>query len=159
VAERVDDPAESPAVLVDHAGRFSRAGSDRLPDDAVGVFDYEQRSASRATNLARAEPLHRRGRRSHPERCVADAELRDDVVPAADLVKDGCAECGFVERNRFTGIVDPQLRLNTRQRAASRLGTTLSREPSVLAHRLFGEDEPMCPGTSASCPDSSDGRR
>jgi len=52
--------------------------------DAVGVFDHEQRSAGRAVDCARTEPLHGRGRCRHPECCVADAELRDDVVPLAD---------------------------------------------------------------------------
>ncbi len=82
VAERVDDPAQPPAVLVAHWRRFRRASGDRLPDDAVGVFDHEQCSAGRAIDCAGAEPLHGRGRCRHPERCVADAELRDDVVPS-----------------------------------------------------------------------------
>src|SRR5438445_346173 len=60
VAEWVDDPAEPPAVLVAHRGQFRRASGDRLPDDAVGVFDHKQRSAGRAVDCAGAEPLHRR---------------------------------------------------------------------------------------------------
>jgi len=107
VAEWVDDPAEPPAVLVGHRGRFRRASGDRLADDAVGVFGHEQRSAGRAIDCAGAEPFHGRGRCRHPERCVADAELRDDVVPLADTVKDGGGECCFVERDRFTWGLDP----------------------------------------------------
>src|SRR6266511_1121403 len=123
VAVWVDDPAEPPAVLVVHGGRFRRARGDRLLDDAVGVFDHEQRSAGRAIDCAGAVPLHRRGRCRHPERCVTDAELGDDVVPLADPVKDGCTECGFVERDRFTRSLDPQLRLDTRHRAPLRSPT------------------------------------
>ena len=37
-----------------------------------------------------------------------------DVVPVPDLMKDGCAECGLVERDGFAWGIDPQLRLNTR---------------------------------------------
>jgi hypothetical protein len=118
VAEWVDDPAEPSAVLVADRGRFRRASGDRLPDDALGVFDHDQRSAGRAIDCARAEALHDHGRCRHLERCLADTELRDDVVPLADTVKDAGAECGFVERDRFTRGLDLQLRLDTRHRAS-----------------------------------------
>jgi hypothetical protein len=36
--------------------------------------------------------------------------------PSPTRVKDGCTECGFVERDRFTRSLDPQLRLDTRHR-------------------------------------------
>jgi hypothetical protein len=111
------DPAEPPALLVAHRGRFRRASADRPPDDPLGVFDHEQRSAGRPIDCAPAEPPHDRGRCRHPERCAADTELRDDVVPLADTVKNGCAECGFVERDRLTRSFDPQLGLDTRHRA------------------------------------------
>jgi len=45
--------------------------------------------------------------------------LRDDVVPLADTVKNACAESGFVERDRFTRSLDPQLGLDTRHRLPS----------------------------------------
>src|SRR6266511_4446894 len=77
-------------------------------------------------SCAGAEPLHGRGRCRHPERCVAHAELRDDVGPVADSVKDGCAECGLVERDRFTRSLDPQLRLDTRHRASPPFTTSRS---------------------------------
>lgn len=48
------------------------------------------------------------------------------VVPLADTVKDGCAECCFVERDRVTRGLEPQLRLDTRHRA-SLPSTTSSR--------------------------------
>src|SRR5947208_16364451 len=53
VAKWVDDPAEPPAVLVAHRGRFRLASADRLPDDPLGVFDHEQRSAGRPIDCAR----------------------------------------------------------------------------------------------------------
>src|SRR6266516_1082498 len=130
VAKWVDDPAEPPAVLVAHRGRFRRASADRLPDDPLRVIDHEQRSAGRPIDCARAEPLHGRGRCRHPERCVADPELYDDIVPLADTVKNGCAECCFVERYRFTRGLDPQLRLDTRHRASL---------PSTTSHDLCTE--------------------
>jgi hypothetical protein len=40
--------------------------------------------------------------------------LGHDVVAVADTVQDRCAECGFVERDRFARVLDPQLRLDTR---------------------------------------------
>src|SRR6266540_3928654 len=47
----------------------------------------------------------------------------DDVFPLADTMKDGCAERCFVERDRFTRGLDPQLGLDTRHRASLRSTT------------------------------------
>jgi hypothetical protein len=49
----------------------------------------------------RAEPLHRRRDWRHPERSVADAELRHDVLPLAYQMDDRRPEGGFVERDCF----------------------------------------------------------
>jgi hypothetical protein len=66
-----------------------------------------------APSMAR-EPPHARRCSCHPKRCVANGELRDDVVSVADTVNDACAERGFVERDGFARSVDPQFRLDTR---------------------------------------------
>src|SRR5436190_17467902 len=60
MTERVDNPAESPAMLVAHRGRLLSAGGDCLPDHAVGLVDHEQRPACRTIDRARAEALHGR---------------------------------------------------------------------------------------------------
>jgi len=64
----------------------------------------------------------------------------DDVFPLADTMKDGCAERCFVERDRFTRGLDPQLGLDTRHRASLRSTTSsrslyregVNRQPSRL---------------------------
>src|SRR6266487_3434021 len=119
VPERVDDPAEPPPVLVAHRRRFRRAGGYRPPDNRVGVCDHEQRPTGRAVDRARAETLHCRRGRSHPERRLADTELRDDVVVVAHTMKDGCAKRGLVEGQRLAGTLDPQLGLDARHRGSS----------------------------------------
>src|SRR5262245_51096092 len=52
VAERVDDPAEPPAVLVRHRRGFRRTCGYGLSDDRVGVLDHEQHPAGRAVDRA-----------------------------------------------------------------------------------------------------------
>ena len=39
MTERIEDPAQAPAVLVGHLGRRDRTGSDRLREHRVRVFD------------------------------------------------------------------------------------------------------------------------
>src|SRR5438876_8437713 len=63
--------------------------------DARDALERELERLRRERRIARRLTLT-------PERCAADTELRDGVVPLADTVKNGCAECGFVERDRFT---------------------------------------------------------
>jgi hypothetical protein len=92
VAERIDDPAETPPVLVADGRGFTRAGSDRSLDDRLGVVDDEQCAAGRAVDRARAEAFHRRGARRHPERRVGDGKLGDDVISLANAVRDPPSE-------------------------------------------------------------------
>ena len=60
MTEWIDDPAEQPAVLVVDWRGLGCAGGHRLPDNALGIFDDEQRPAGRAIDCARAEALHLR---------------------------------------------------------------------------------------------------
>src|SRR5262249_58227429 len=62
----------------------------------------------------RAEALHGRRSRSHPEGRLSDTELCDDVVAVAHTMNDGCAKSGLVEGHRFAGVFDPQLGLHAR---------------------------------------------
>jgi hypothetical protein len=45
--------------------------------------------------------------------------LRDDIVSLADAVQNGCTKRNLVERNRRTGAVEPQLRLDIHHAARS----------------------------------------
>jgi len=58
VAERVEDPAEPPTVLVDDGRRLLRACGYRVADEGVRFLDDKQGPARRAAECARAEPLH-----------------------------------------------------------------------------------------------------
>src|SRR5262249_62097178 len=116
VAEGIDDPTETPTVFVADGRHDARAGRDRLLDDRLGIIDDEQRAACRAVDRTRTEALHLSRARCNPERRVPDGELSDDVVSVAHAVKDGCAERGFIERDRFAWSVDPQLWLNAAHR-------------------------------------------
>jgi hypothetical protein len=71
-----------------------------------------------AIDRARVKPLHRRSGGGDPEGCIADAELRDDLVALADEMQDGRAEGGGVEGKRFARVLDPQLRLDARHRGS-----------------------------------------
>ena len=112
MAERVEDPAEPPTVFFADRRRFRRACGDCPSDDCVGVVHHERCSAGCAVYLSRAETLHDGRGWCDPERRAADFKLRDDVVPFADAMNDGCAERGLIEQKRLARAVDPQLRLD-----------------------------------------------
>ena len=56
MAERIEDPAQTPAVLVGHLGGRSGTSPDRLHEHRVGVIYQQQGPASRAADRPRAEP-------------------------------------------------------------------------------------------------------
>ena len=78
----------------------------------TGVIDHQQGPARRAADRLRAEAAAARPGRCHPEGCIANGQLRDDIVSLADAVQNSCAKRHLVERNRRTGAVEPQLRLD-----------------------------------------------
>jgi hypothetical protein len=88
VAERVDDPAQAPAVLVGHRGRRDGAGPHRLRVQRVWIVDYQQGPAGRAADRLRAESRPGRAARGNPEGRVPDCQLRDDLIAFADPVPD-----------------------------------------------------------------------
>jgi hypothetical protein len=114
VPERIDDLAKAPAVLIVRRGLLGGARPDCPLYHGVGVIGHQQGPAGRAADRAWAEPSPVRAGRCHPERRLADSELRDDVVPVAGLVQQARAERGRVERNGLAGPVNPQLWLDTR---------------------------------------------
>jgi hypothetical protein len=56
MTERIEDPAQAPAVLVSYLGRRNGTGSDRLREHRVRVFDQQQGPASGAADRSWAEP-------------------------------------------------------------------------------------------------------
>ena len=114
MAEWIEDSAQPPAVLVGHPGRHRGPGPNRLREHRVRIIDHEQSPARRTADRRRAETGCFRTAGRHPERGVADRQLRNDVIAFADLVKDHGTEGRLVERNRCGSTIDPQLRLDTR---------------------------------------------
>jgi len=112
VPERIDDAAQTPAVLVASRGFQRGAGADRPPQDGVRVIGHQQRPARRAADRMRAEPPRVRASRCHPERRLADSELGDDVVPLPDTVQDTRTERFRVERDGLASAINPQLWLD-----------------------------------------------
>ena len=122
VAERIDDPAHAPAMLVVGLRSQRRAGANRLGDERVRVVDHEQRTAGRTADLERAEALHARVRRDDPEHRVTNRELRDDLVTFADEMLNDRAERRLVELDGRARTGDPQLGLDAAHPA--RLGSS-----------------------------------
>ncbi len=114
MTERIENPAQTPAMLIGHLGCCRGAGRDRLSHHRVGIIDHEQGPARRAANRLRAEPRPVWPARCNPERGVSDRELRDDVTSLTDTVKDPGAEGRLVERDSRVSAVDPQFRLDVR---------------------------------------------
>lgn len=114
VPEGVDNPAETPAVLIPNRRRLPRARRDRLRDDVIGVVDDKQSSARRAGHGLGAEALHARVRCGDPERRVADGQLRDDLIAVAHQVRDLRPERRLIEGNGCARALDPQLGLDAR---------------------------------------------
>jgi len=57
MTERIENPAQTPAMLVGHFGCRRSTGCDRLRHHRVGIIDHEQGPACRAANRLRAETL------------------------------------------------------------------------------------------------------
>jgi hypothetical protein len=112
VTERVEDPAQAPAVLIGHFGCRGRPSRDCAREQRVGVVRHEQRTAGRSPDRPRAEPRPVGAARRNPESRFPDRQLRNDVIALAHLMKDSCAERRRIESDSFSGPIDPQLRLD-----------------------------------------------
>ncbi len=77
VAERVDDAAEPPSVRLLHRGDHGRAGSGGAAHGGVGIVHDEQHPHAAAAERLGTEVQVLRRLVGHPERRVADAQLRD----------------------------------------------------------------------------------
>src|SRR5215831_12607349 len=111
MTERVDDPADAPAMLVSYPGRRGGASVHRLVENSFRVTDHQQHPAGCPADRQRAEAVPVRPGRCHPKRGVLDGELGNDVVSFTNAVKDSGAERGLIESNSRTGSIQPQLRL------------------------------------------------
>ena len=118
VAERVNDAAQAPAVLIHDRGCFRRPGVYCSLEHGFGVVDDEQGPACRSVDRSGAQPLHGRAGRPQPERCIADRQLRHDVVALAYPVHDRRCERRLVERHGGCGAVHLELWLKARHPAA-----------------------------------------
>ena len=147
--ERIDDPAQTPAVLIANGGLLGSAGVDRPPHHRVGIIGHQQGPARRAADRARAEPPAARPGRCHPECRLADGQLRDDVIALSYAVQDARPERVRVERDGLASTLDPQLRLDTRHppTVAAHGG---QRRADTAAGRIVrsvrGRSEPPCRG-------------
>ncbi len=56
MAKRIEDPAQTPAVLVGHLGGWSGTSPDRLHEGRVRIINQQQGPASRAADRPWAEP-------------------------------------------------------------------------------------------------------
>jgi hypothetical protein len=131
MTERIEDPAQAPAVLVGHVARCSGTGPYRTLEHRIRIVDYQQHPARRTVNRPRAEPRSVRPARRYPERGVADRKLRNDLVPRPDAMQDSGPESSRIELDRRSGAIDPQFRLDTRH------ADNGSRPQPALAPLLF----------------------
>jgi hypothetical protein len=114
MTERIDDPAQAPAVLVGHVGCWRGAGADRLREHRIWIVGYQQDPARCTADCLRAEPRSVRSARGNPERGVSDRQLRDDLVSLPDAMQGSGAESCLIELDSGSSAIDPQFRLYTR---------------------------------------------
>jgi len=124
MTERVDDPADAPAMLVSHPGRRGGTSVHRLVENSFRVTDHQQHPAGCPADRQRAEAVPVRPGRCRPERGIPDGELGNDVVSFANTVKDSRAERGLIESNSRTGSIQPQLRLYSSHEVHDKGGRT-----------------------------------
>ncbi len=116
VAKRVDNPPQSPPMLVANPRSHDCASRRCLLDDAIWVLDHKQCPARRPPDRLRAEAVHARVCRYHPEQRLANRELHDDVISIPYSMKHPGIERRHVERDSGARAVNPQLRLNPAHR-------------------------------------------
>lgn len=112
--ERIENPAQPPAMLLGHLGRRRSTSGNRLRCHRIRIADDEQGPPRRAANCLRAETGSLRPARGHPEGGVAHCQLRYEVTSLPDAMKDASAESRLVESDSLISTIDPQFRLNIR---------------------------------------------
>jgi hypothetical protein len=114
VAEWIQDPAQTPAVLISHLRCRRGAGLDRPRKHRVGIIDHQQGPACRAADSRRAIPRSHLSAGRNPEGGIPYPQLRDDLIPRTDLMENPGTEGHHVERDCRSSRVDPQFRLYIR---------------------------------------------
>src|SRR6266516_4526083 len=151
VTEWINDAADPPAVLIADRGQLSSASSDGPRQHGIGVLDDEQCPARATADRLRTEPPCAGPRRSHPEHRVSDGQLRDDLLTITHPVEHRRAERVSVERDRLAGVVDPQLRLNTRHRATLPAPPPARKGPAAGSPCIMIKDALLPRRTGAGC--------
>jgi hypothetical protein len=105
VAERGDDAADAPAVLISYLGCRSGTCAERPVEDRLGIAHDQQRPAGCSADCLRAVAFPVWSGRCDPERGTIDSELGDDVISFTNAVKDAGAERRLVEGNGGAGLI------------------------------------------------------
>jgi len=112
VTEWIEDPAQTPTVLIGHLRCWRGTGLDRLRKHRIGIIDYQQSPTCRAADSRRAETRSLPSAGRNPEGGIPYRQLRDDLVSLTDPMKNPGAEGHLVERDCRSSAVDPQFRLD-----------------------------------------------
>jgi len=107
MTERVEDPAQTPTVLVGHLGCRSGTGLYCPGIQRIRVIDNQQGPTSRAADCRWTEPWPVGSSRRNPERGVSDRQLRDDLISFAYLMKDSRTESCCVESDSRGSLINP----------------------------------------------------
>ncbi|HEY7264494.1 MAG TPA: hypothetical protein VH589_23800 [Trebonia sp.] len=107
MTERIEDPAQTPTVLIDHLRCRSGTGLYCSGKQRIRVIDNQQGPASRAADRLWTEPWPVGSSRRNPERGVSDRQLRDDLITFAYLMKNSRAESYCVERDSRGSPINP----------------------------------------------------
>jgi len=92
MTEWIEDPAQTPAVLVGHFRCRSGTGLYRPGEHRIRVIHNQQGPTGRAADRLWTEPWSVRSARRNPERGVSDRQLRDDLIAFSYLMKDSRAK-------------------------------------------------------------------
>ena len=107
MTKRIEDPAQTPAVLVGHLGCRSGTGLYRPGKQRIRVIGNQQGPASRAADRPWTEPWPVGSSGRNPERGVSDRQLRDDLIAFAYLMKDSRTESCCVESDSRGSLINP----------------------------------------------------
>jgi hypothetical protein len=107
MTERIEDPAQTPTVLVGHLGYRSGTSLYCPGKQRIRVIGNQQGPTSRAADRLWTEPRPVGSSRRNPERGVSDCQLRDDLIAFTYLMKNSRAESYCVERDSRGSPVNP----------------------------------------------------
>lgn len=99
-------------MLVRNGGDLDGTGVNCTLEQRSWSVRHQQRPTCRSIDRAWAQPAHLRPRGSDPEGCVANSELRDDIVAFANKVEHFRPESVLVEGHRLASTLNPEFRLD-----------------------------------------------